>query len=322
VETISFVQFSKRLGDRGITLRRDRLDTLQVNLGKLCNQTCGHCHVNAGPGRKEVMDLETVDDVLDFLADSAAGTLDITGGAPELNPNFRYLVEEARRQGKHVSVRCNLTVLQEPGQAYLPGFFRENRVEVIASLPCYTAEAVDAQRGEGVFERSIEALTLLNEAGYGGEPELPLHLVFNPQGTALPGPQAELEADYREALGNDHGIVFDHLYTVTNMPIARFAEYLAKNGETDAYMCRLAGAFNEATLPHLMCRHLASVDWQGYLYDCDFNQMLRMRIGGARGLHIKDATDADLIERRIQVMDHCYGCTAGAGSSCGGALTN
>jgi radical SAM/Cys-rich protein len=321
METISFTQFSKRLTDQGVTLRRDRLDTLQVNLGKRCNQTCSHCHVNAGPARTEEMDLETLDHVLDFLADSAAATVDITGGAPELNPNFRYLVEEVRRLGRHVVVRSNLTVQFEPGQGYLPGFFRENRVEVVASLPCYTADRVDAQRGEGVFEKSIQALKALNDQGYGDDPELSLNLVYNPVGTGLPGPQAELEADYRKALEAEHGVVFDHLFTIANMPIARFAEYLARAGETDAYMCRLAEAFNPDTLPHLMCRHLVSVDWQGYLYDCDFNQMLRMRIGGARGLHIQDATDQDLVDRRIQVMDHCYGCTAGAGSSCAGALT-
>jgi radical SAM/Cys-rich protein len=321
METVSFIQFSRRLADRGVTLRRDRLETLQVNVGKRCNQTCSHCHVNAGPGRTEEMDLETVDHVLDFLADSAATTLDITGGAPELNPHFRYLVEEAGKLGRHVIVRCNLTVLHEPGQAYLPGFYRQNRVEVVASLPCYEAENVDRQRGEGVFEKSIAALKLLNEQGYGSDPDLPLNLVYNPVGTGLPGPQGPLEADYRRELGEAHGIVFTRLYVLANMPIARFAEFLAREGETDAYMCRLAEAFNPDTLDAVMCRSLASVDWQGYLYDCDFNQMLRMRIGGGRGLHIKDATDADLVDRRIQVMDHCYGCTAGAGSSCGGALT-
>jgi len=320
METVSFIQFSKRLGDAGVTLRREALDTLQVNVGKRCNQTCTHCHVDAGPTRTEVMDLETVDQVLDFLADSAARTVDITGGAPELNPHFRYLVEESRKLDRHVTVRSNLTVYLEPGQGYLPGFFREMRVEVIASLPCYTADNVDAQRGKGVFDRSIQGLKLLMAQGYGDDEDLPLNLVYNPQGMALPGPQGELEADYREALMRDHGIDFHRLFTITNMPIARFAQYLARTGQTDAYMCRLADAFNPATLPHLMCRHLVSVDWQGYLYDCDFNQMLRMRIGGARPLHIKDATDADLVNRRVQVMDHCYGCTAGAGSSCGGAL--
>ena len=320
METVSFVQFSKRLTDQGITLRRENLEILQVNLGKLCNQSCTHCHVNAGPGRTEVMDLETIDHVLDFFGDSSAHTLDITGGAPELNPNFRYLVEEAKKLGKHVIVRCNLTVFFENGQSYLPGFYRENEVEVVASLPCYEAEGVDAQRGEGVFEKSIKALKLLNGQGYGEDPDLVLNLVYNPVGTGLPGPQAALEADYKEQLAADHEIVFNRLFTLTNMPISRFAEYLAKNGETDAYMCRLAEAFNPDTLPGLMCRHQASVDWQGYLYDCDFNQMLRMRIGGARPVHIKDATDADIVDRRVQVMDHCYGCTAGAGSSCTGAI--
>lgn len=320
MDVVSFVQFSKRLTDQGVMLRRDRLDTVQVNLGRLCNQVCGHCHVNAGPGRKEVMALETVDHVLDFLGDSGARTLDITGGAPELNPHFRYLVEEAVKLGRQVMVRCNLTVFFEPGQSYLPGFYRENRVQVVASLPCYEAEGVDGQRGAGVYDKSIKALKLLNAQGYGSDPDLPLHLVYNPAGSALPGPQAELEADYKAALKARHDIDFDRLFTITNMPIARFAEFLAKNGETDAYMCRLADAFNPATLPHLMCRGMVSVDWEGYLYDCDFNQMLRMRIGGARPLHVKDATRADVVDRRIQVMDHCYGCTAGAGSSCTGAL--
>ncbi|MFQ5507813.1 MAG: arsenosugar biosynthesis radical SAM (seleno)protein ArsS [Leptospirillia bacterium] len=320
METVSFIQFSKRLSDQGVTLRRERLDTVQANLGKLCNQACTHCHVDAGPNKTEQMDLETIDHLLDYLSETQAQTLDITGGAPELNLNFRYLVEEAKKLGKNVIVRCNLTVFFEPGQAYLPGFYRENKVEVIASLPCYTPETVDAQRGQGVYEKSIEALKLLNEQGYGTDPELSLNLVFNPAGPKLPGPQEELEADYKEALEKEHGIVFNHLYTMVNMPIARFAENLARNGETDAYMCLLADAFNPATLDGLMCRNSVSVDWQGYLYDCDFNQMLRMRIGGARAVHIKDAADADIVDRRVQVMDHCYGCTAGAGSSCGGAL--
>ncbi|MDH5526013.1 MAG: arsenosugar biosynthesis radical SAM protein ArsS [Nitrospirota bacterium] len=320
METVSFTQFSRRISQQGVMLRRTRLDTLQVNLGKLCNQTCTHCHVNAGPGRSEQMSLETIDHVLDFLGDSTAATLDITGGAPELNPNFRYLVEEAVKLGKRVIVRSNLTVIFEQGQGYLPGFFRENKVEVIASLPCYTAETVDAQRGDGVFERSIQALKKLNEQGYGDDPELVLNLVYNPPGMSLPGDQSKLEEDYKKALQADHGIVFNHLFTLTNMPIARFAEYLAREGETDAYMCRLAEAFNPDTLELVMCTGLASVDWEGYVYDCDFNQMLRMRIGGARPLTIKDATDADLIDRRVQVMDHCYGCTAGPGSSCTGAL--
>ena len=320
METISFVQFAKRLSDDGVSLRRDRLDTVQVNLGKKCNQTCSHCHVNAGPGRTEMMDLETIDHVLDFLSETSATTLDITGGAPELSPHFRYLVEQAVKLDKQVMVRCNLTIFFEPGMSYLPGFYRENKVEVVASLPCYEEDNVDAQRGDGVFQKSIKALKLLNGQGYGDDPELMLTLVYNPVGTGLPGPQAELEADYKQELKSRFDIEFNRLFTVTNMPIARFAENLAKEGELDDYICRLSDAFNPATLPNLMCRNLVSIDWQGYLFDCDFNQMLRMRIGGARGLLIKDATDADLIDRRIQVMDHCYGCTAGAGSSCGGSL--
>lgn len=320
METVSFTQFSRRISQEGVMLRRNRLDTLQINVGKLCNQTCTHCHVNAGPGRTEQMSLETIDHVLDFLGDSAATTLDITGGAPELNPNFRYLVEEAVKLGKRVIVRSNLTVIFEQGQGYLPGFFRENKVEVTASLPCYTAESVDEQRGEGVFDKSIQAIKKLNEQGYGDDPELVLNLVYNPTGFSLPGDQAELEADYKKALEKEHGIVFNSLFVMANMPIARFAENLAREGETDAYMCRLAEAFNKDTLENVMCTHLASVDWEGYVYDCDFNQMLRMRIGGARPVTIKDATDADVVDRRVQVMDHCYGCTAGAGSSCSGAL--
>ena len=320
METVSFVQFAKRLSDQGISLRRERLDTVQVNLGKLCNQACTHCHVNAGPGRTEVMDLETIDHVLDFLNDSGATTLDITGGAPELNPNFRYLVEEAVKQGKKIIVRCNLTVFFESGQSYLPGFYRENGVEVVASLPCYEAKGVDEQRGEGTYEKSIKALKKLNGQGYGEDPALQLHLVYNPVDYGLPGPEAELEADYKKALKEEHDIVFNRLFAITNMPVSRFAENLARDGELDAYMCRLADAFNPATLDHVMCRTLVSVDWQGFLYDCDFNQMLRMRIGGARPLNVKDATAADVLDRRIQVMDHCYGCTAGAGSSCSGSL--
>jgi len=309
-------------------LRRRAVDTLQVNLGYTCNQSCLHCHVNAGPNRTEQMDRANVDAVLDVLVAKDIGTLDLTGGAPELNPHFRDLVREARARGVRVIDRCNLTILLEPGQDGLAEFLAAQQVEIVASLPCYAQANVDHQRGEGVFEKSIRALQTLNALGYGCEDRLPLSLVYNPQGPTLPPPQAALEADYRRRLGEDFGVVFTRLLVLANMPIARFGSTLISKGQFHEYLATLRGAHRPDNLEQVMCRTLVSVDWQGFLYDCDFNQMLGMplREGDAHGrlghgrLHLSDWLELDLTDNPIVVADHCYGCTAGQGSSCGGAL--
>ncbi len=304
-------------------LRRERLETLQVNLGYKCNQTCVHCHVNAGPTRTEQMDCETVQTVLRYLGASGVGTLDITGGAPELNPHFRDLVERARALGAHVIDRCNLTVLEEAGQDGLADFLAGLGVEIVASLPCYTEELVDRQRGKGVYESSIRALVRLNALGYGIEGSgLALNLVYNPQGASLPPAQEKLEADYKRVLGERFGIRFNRLYTLTNMPIARFGSTLISKGQFNAYMKLLQESFREENLSAVMCRALISVDWQGYVYDCDFNQMLGLplRIAGRSRMKLADLIGRDLAGNPIVVKDHCFGCTAGQGSSCGGAL--
>lgn len=297
--------------------------TLQVNVGKLCNQACHHCHVDAGPKRTEMMTSETAARVIYLLAASRGiETIDLTGGAPELNSNFRFLVEQSRALGRQVIVRCNLTVLFAPGMMeWLPEFYRDNRVRLICSLPCYTAENVELQRGRGVFEKSIEALRLLNRLGY-GRGELVLDLVYNPVGPALPPAQADLEARYREELSVKMGIEFNQLLTITNMPIRRFADQLHRWGRFDEYMGLLVNHFNPSTVAGLMCRTLVSVGWEGGLYDCDFNQMLELplRIDG-RAKTISDIDDlASLEGAAIRTGGHCFGCTAGAGSSCGGAL--
>jgi len=302
-------------------LRRRRLETLQVNLGYRCNQSCLHCHVNAGPNRTEQMDGDTVEAVLAFLRRAgAATTLDLTGGAPELNPHFRRLTAEARALGLHVIDRCNLTILEEPGQEDLAEFLAAQRVEVVASLPCYLEENVDRQRGEGVFGKSLRALQKLNALGYGREGSgLMLSLVYNPQGPVLPPPQAQLEADYRRHLAERYGIAFTRLLTLTNMPIQRFGSMLISQGRFNDYMALLHAAHRDENLEHVMCRSLLSIDWQGYAYDCDFNQMLELPLGGRR-THISALAADGLAGQAIAVADHCYGCTAGQGSSCGGAL--
>jgi radical SAM/Cys-rich protein len=304
-------------------IRRERLETLQVNLGYKCNQSCVHCHVNAGPTRTEQMDRETVDTVLRYLEASGVGTLDITGGAPELNPHFRELVERARLLGVHVIDRCNLTVLEEPGQEGLAEFLASEDVEVTASLPCYTEELVDRQRGKGVYETSIRAIKRLNALGYGQDGSgLALNLVYNPQGPSLPPAQEKLEADYRRILGERFGIRFNRLYTLANMPIARFGSTLISKGQFNAYMKLLQDSFREENLGAVMCRSMVSVDWQGIVYDCDFNQMLGLplRIAGRPVVKLADLIGRDLAGNPIVVKDHCFGCTAGQGSSCGGAL--
>ena len=303
-------------------IRRARLETLKVNLGYRCNQTCVHCHVNAGPTRREVMARETVEQVLDFLRQSGVRILDLTGGAPELNPHFRYLVEEARVLGVHVIDRCNLTILEEMGYEDLAEFLASQEVEVIASLPCYLEENVDRQRGKGVFDLSLRALLRLNALCYGKEGTgLLLNLVYNPQGPMLPPPQAELEAAYREHLAR-YGIAFNRLYTLTNMPIARFGSLLISKGQFHSYMKLLRDNYQVANQHSVMCRTLLSVDWQGHVYDCDFNQMLGLPLGAGRKprTHISEILGRDLDGASITVAEHCYGCTAGQGSSCGGAL--
>ncbi len=303
-------------------LRRAKLETLQVNVGYRCNQSCFHCHVNAGPTRLEEMTGDVADTVLAFIAKQNIKTLDITGGAPELNPHFRRLVRKARARGVHVMDRCNLTILSEPGQEDLASFLARERVEVVASMPCYLADNVERQRGKGVFGASIRGLQALNAQGYGRDPGLPLNLVYNPQGPALPPGQTALEYDYKRILSDRHGIVFDRLYVLANMPIQRFGSTLVTKGEFDGYLQLLQDAHLDANLDGVMCRSLISVDWRGYVYDCDFNQMLDLPLsfGAGERVHLATLLDADLAGNPVRVAGHCFGCTAGQGSSCGGAL--
>jgi radical SAM/Cys-rich protein len=304
-------------------IRRRKLETLQVNLGYRCNQTCLHCHVNAGPNRKEMMDADTLVLIPKVLAARRLGTLDLTGGAPELHSGFRDVVVAARALGVRVIDRCNLTILFEPGQDDLAGFLAAERVEVVASLPCYTADNVDRQRGDGVFDKSIAALRLLNALGYGRAGSgLTLHLVYNPIGPTLPPAQAPLQAAYKRELGERFGIVFNELFTLANMPIKRFGSTLISKGQFHDYMRLLRENHAAGNLDGVMCRTLVSVDWRGWLYDCDFNQQLGLGMTGPRPLHLRDLLTEDLENRPITTADHCYGCTAGQGSSCGGALSD
>jgi radical SAM/Cys-rich protein len=304
-------------------LRRGRLDTLQVNVGYRCNQSCVHCHVNAGPSRTEEMQGDVVDVVLAFLERRRIATLDVTGGAPELNPNFRRLVTAARGMGVRVIDRCNLTVVEVPGQEDLADFLARERIEIVASMPCYLEDNVDRQRGKGVFDGSIRGLKRLNALGFGRvETGLVLNLVYNPQGPSLPPPQDALEADYKRVLGERYGVVFNRLYTLANMPIQRFGAILVSKGELERYLELLQHAHAEANLASVMCRSLISVDWRGYVYDCDFNQMLDLPLhhDARERVHLSDLLEAEIEGLPIQVAGHCYGCTAGQGSSCGGAL--
>lgn len=302
-------------------LRAGTIDIFQINVGKLCNQTCRHCHVDAGPDRREVMTRETMQLCLEALERTAIPTVDITGGAPELNPNFRWLVAECRARGRHVMDRCNLTVLETAPHQDLPDFFAEHGVEVVCSLPHYRAAGTDRQRGEGVFDRSIAALRRLNAVGYGsGAPGRRLVLVTNPVGAYLPGSQPSLEAEWKRELWRLHGVRFDALYCITNMPISRFLEWLIDSNNLEAYMERLVTAFNPAAIQGLMCRNTISVGWDGRLYDCDFNQMLDLGIVSTAPAHVRDFRVDRLNGREIVVGRHCFGCTAGAGSSCGGTI--
>jgi len=312
------ISFMSRFAQTAGELRRGRTEILQINVGKLCNQTCIHCHVNAGPGRKEIMTRQTIDRIVDWLAQTDIPKVDITGGAPEIIPDFRHLVERIKALDRHIMDRCNLTIFFEPGHEYLPEYLAQHGIEVIASLPCYTAKNVESQRGNGVFQKSIDALRRLNELGYGTQ--LPLHLVYNPVGAYLPGPQAELEADYHAELKQHFGIVFNRLYTITNMPISRFAAWLHQNGEHEKYMQLLIENFNPTSVAGLMCRNTLSIGWRGEVYDCDFNQMLDMQWQNGQPQFLWDIDPTKLEGRQIMTGDHCFGCTAGAGSSCGGAI--
>lgn len=316
--------FELHLRDHGLSLTRTAPRVLQINVGKLCNLTCTHCHVNAGPGRKEVMTHETVDRILTWQRHARLPVVDLTGGAPEMMPAFRYLVSALRRLDPECTIidRCNLTILLHPGYDDMAEFLRANRVEIVASMPCYSAENVNAQRGNGVFDASITALQRLNAIGYGIDPALPLHLVFNPLGAKLPGPQSGLEDDYKRELRAHFGIVFNRLYTITNLPVSRFASWLRHNGKYEEYLALLIESFNPATIEGLMCRDTLNVSWEGEVFDCDFNQMMKMPLGSPdkRRSYLWELDPATLTGRKITTAAHCFGCTAGAGSSCGGAI--
>jgi radical SAM/Cys-rich protein len=317
-------RFAQTLAARSLALRRGRSEILQVNVGKLCNLTCVHCHVNAGPKRKEIMTRETIDRIINWLAKTDIPTVDLTGGAPEMIPDFLYFIERVKklRPSRHIIDRCNLTILVESDYEDIAQCLAARNVEIIASMPCYSAENVNAQRGEGVFEGSIAALKLLNSLGYGIDPDLPLHLVYNPVGAFLPPSQDELESDYKRELKKHFGIVFNKLYALANLPIGRFASYLRRNNKLDEYMELLISAFNPATIDGLMCRNTISVGWRGEVYDCDFNQQLGMQWTNSRSkpLFVWNIDPVSLEGRDIMTGDHCFGCTAGAGSSCGGAI--
>jgi len=325
--TLACLPFDERLGQIDLRpLRATGITVFQMNVGKLCNQTCRHCHVDAGPDREERMTRETAELCLRLLEQTQIPTVDVTGGAPELNPNFRWIVEEAKRLGRHVMDRCNLSVLLLPSQTGLTEFLVRHQVEVVASLPYFSSAQTDAQRGEGVYDKSIQALTLLNASGYGREGSgLVLNLVHNPVGAFLPAKQPAVEAQFRKELLRRHGITFNRLYTITNMPISRFLEFLLDSGNYEGYMQRLANAFNPAAAAGVMCRYTLSIGWDGTLYDCDFNQMLDLPIGDPQLRHVRHLTPARLTalhSRAIVTGNHCYGCTAGAGSSCGGSVTS
>ncbi len=316
------IDFTAKLQDSEIALKRNAIETLQVNLGKLCNQACNHCHVEAGPNRSEIMELKTIDRILELLAlEPQIQTVDLTGGAPELNPHFRYMVKKIREMGKNIIDRCNLTVLYVPGQEETASFLRDQKVQIVASLPCYSEDNVDSQRGNGVFQESIRALKLLNELGY-GKPEtgLWLNLVYNPGGADLPGGQQELESAYKLRLKEDWDIEFNHLFALANMPIKRFANYLSREGLMDGYLKLLADNFNSHAAQEVMCTRLISIGWDGQIFDCDFNQMLDIPTGWELR-NIWDINRFSQLDQNIALDNHCYGCTAGSGSSCGGSLT-
>ncbi len=317
-------RFEEKLQESNLfPLQATGIEIFQMNLGKMCNQTCKHCHVDAGPDRSEIMTRETMELCLAALDKTDIPTVDLTGGAPEMNPNFRWLVEQLSARGKHILVRCNLTIILANRRFHdLPEFFKTHRVEVVSSLPYYNARRTDNQRGDGVFDKSIHALQLLNEAGYGNEGTgLKLNLVYNPAGAFLPGSQQTLEAEFKRELHRQFGIEFNELYVITNLPISRFLDYLLVSGNYESYMDKLVQSFNPTAAQSVMCRTTLSIGWDGYLYDCDFNQMLDLKVKPAATQHIREFDNQQLSHRQIVIGQHCYGCTAGAGSSCGGSLT-
>ena len=317
-----FVSFEEKLNETGqYPLKSVSMDVFQVNMGKMCNQVCKHCHVDAGPDRKEIMTKETLQQCLDVMKLTPVKTVDLTGGAPEMNPNFRWFVEQLREISKEmiIIVRCNLTIILANKKHYdLPDFFKKNNVEVVSSLPSFASRRTDAQRGDGVFEKSIKALKLLNEVGYGEGKGLVLNLVYNPTGTFLPSSQEGLEKEFKTQLAKKYNITFDHLFAITNIPISRYLEFLVRGGKFEGYMNTLIDAYNPSAVEHVMCRTMVSVGWDGYLYDCDFNQMLELKVKETP--HITEFDLQKFLSRKIQVNRHCFGCTAGAGSSCGGEV--
>ena len=322
---VSILRFDDVIEEKGLNqLKADGVEILQVNVGKMCNMTCRHCHVDAGPDRREIMTRETIDQCLDALRNSDIHTVDLTGGAPEMNPDFRYFVSEIRKLGKHVIDRCNLTILLAPGYEDMAKFLADHQVEIVASLPCYLPDNTDKQRGDGAYQSSIDALQQLNKLGYGMPAEdgegLMLTLVFNPVGSSLPPDQQELEDKYRQHLRKEYQIEFNRLFTITNMPISRFLEDLIESNEYEAYMDTLVNAFNPAALAGVMCRKMISVGWDGLLFDCDFNQMLEIATDGDQPKHISEFDAKQLGSRKIIVDQHCFGCTAAAGSGCLGAI--
>lgn len=319
-----FPEFGRKLNELGLyPLRPTGLEIFQVNLGKMCNQACKHCHVDAGPDRKEIMTRETMEQCLSALAATDIPTVDLTGGAPEMNPHFRWFVEEVAKLGREIIVRCNLTILVANKKYYdLPEFYRDHGVHIVSSLPYFSASRTDAQRGDGVFEASIRALRMLNAVGYAQEDSgLVLDLVYNPSGAFLPGSQTSLENEFKKKLKTGYGIDFNQLFTITNLPISRFLNYLIESKNYDGYMGKLVNAFNPVAASNVMCRNTLSIGWDGFLYDCDFNQMLELKVSGSAPQHISHFNLPSLTSRAIVLNQHCYGCTAGAGSSCGGATT-
>ncbi|MEO6191244.1 MAG: arsenosugar biosynthesis radical SAM (seleno)protein ArsS [Saprospiraceae bacterium] len=317
------IPFQQKLEESNLyPLSPTKISIFQINVGKMCNQTCKHCHVDAGPDRKEIMTTETMQQCLDVLAcNPSLLTVDLTGGAPEMNPNFRWFVEEIKKLNRHIIVRCNLTIIRANKKYYdLPEFFKQHNIEVVSSLPFYNKDRTDKQRGEGVFEDSIKALQMLNTVGYGLEgSSLILNLVYNPAGAFMPPSQSALEREFKTVLKKDYGIVFHNLFAITNLPISRFLDYLLESGNYQNYMDKLIEAYNPIAASNVMCRNTISIGWDGYLYDCDFNQMLEMKVD-CKNKHISDYNSAQLQSRNIVVNQHCYGCTAGAGSSCGGVV--
>ena len=321
----SLVPFQEKLENIGLyPLKPTHINIFQVNVGKMCNQVCKHCHVDAGPDRKEIMTLETMQQCIDVLANNPQLTVvDLTGGAPEMNPNFRWFVEEVSKLDRHIIVRCNLTIIRANKKYYdLPDFYKRHNIEVVSSLPSYTQDRTDRQRGDGVFEDSINALQMLNAVGYGIEESgLILNLVYNPAGAFLPPLQEALEGEYKEALKRDFNIEFNNLFVITNMPISRYMDYLLQSGNYDKYMLKLTNAFNPSAAGNVMCRSTLSIGWDGYIYDCDFNQMLELKVEQGSSRHISEFNMPGLQQRSIIINQHCFGCTAGSGSSCGGAVT-